>query len=93
MQIFLGTKVLLDYWQMKDFAGMVTDPAMAFYVGSAIFYIQTILAFVVVLTKRPEDCFMCFNRIGPKRNYSIYQYPVEDRVEDSYSRIIREQES
>jgi hypothetical protein len=44
----------------------------------------------VVLTKSPEDCFICFNRLGPKRNYSTYQYPAEERYEDNFTRIIRE---
>jgi hypothetical protein len=44
------------------------------------------------VTKRPEDCFTCFNRTGPKRNYSKHQFPVDQRLAtaDNYSRIIRE---
>ena len=28
--------------------------------------------------------------MGPKRNYSTYQYPAEERYEDNFTRIIRE---
>ena len=92
MQLFVSVKVVLDVWQITGFAGVNLTKTEQFYVGSAVYYIQTFLAFVVVLTKRPEDCFACFNRLGPTRNYSIYQYPVEERFENTLSRIIREQE-
>jgi hypothetical protein len=92
MQLFLAVKVMLDIWQLTDFAGVQQSEDADFFIGSAIYYLQTILAFVVVLVKQPEDCFACFNRLGPKRTYSIYQYPIERNFDDTLSRITAEVE-
>ena len=54
------------------------------------YFIQLFSAFCVVVCKQPHDCFTCFNRLGKRRNYSMYQYPVEERIYDTYSRLLRE---
>lgn len=34
-------------------------------------------SFIIVAIKPVEDCFACFNRLGHKRTYSMFQYPIE----------------
>jgi len=93
MQWYVVVKILLDattIWPIIE----VKKQSTYFLVSSAIFFIQITAAFIFVMTKHPEDCFACFNRMdGSKRNYSQYQYSVEeqDLQRNTYSRMIHEQ--
>jgi hypothetical protein len=93
MQWYMVVKIILDastLWPWFE----IKKEGTYFMVSSGIFFIQITAAFIFVLTKHPEDCFACFNRMdGSKRNYSQYQYSVEEQAhkKDTYSRMIHEQ--
>ena len=72
IQLYMIAKITLDLALMHDFWAVKEDKERDFYLGSVVYFIQTILAFIVVLVKKPEDCFACFNRDGTKRTYSTY---------------------
>ena len=78
MQFYIVLVIFLDtigLWPIYHIKKIKTD----FIVSSTIYMIQITSAFVFVMTKQTEDCFACFNRMdGSKRNYSKYQYPVEE---------------
>jgi hypothetical protein len=93
MQFYIVIELLFDIlliWAYID----INDPSTKFLVSQTIFFTQLTGVMIFVLTKHPEDCFACFNQMdGSKRNYSTFQYPVEeqDQKKDTYSRMIREQ--
>ena len=49
-------------------------------------------SFILIAIKPVEDCFAIFNRLGTKRSYSIFQYPIEESAtQDQYQRMLRDQ--
>ena len=74
----------ISYLQGSENPLRVSDKMLLTYV-----FVNTIGSFLLVIVKPFEDCFECFNRLGPTKNYSRFQYPIKEKM-DQYQRMLRD---